>query len=202
MPHASSSHSDHPAQEKSCRACGEKIAAQAKLCHVCSTPQRGPLWLYFWKDTATAIVAILALVPWVGGFLAFVWPVLRTPQPELTPIVYTCEGSIVSLGVVNSGKAFGFIKALSVRDDGTSNFPLLNPQQDASGTRPPLGDKSAVAAGSIRQLTLMATTSNQQAEQPIPAAAKRCQWTLHLTYLNTRREEKTADAPCVCDKGK
>lgn len=201
MPDASGSQSNQAAQEKPCRACGEKIAAQALVCRVCKLPQRGPLWLSFWKDTATAIVAILALVPWVGGFAAFVWPILQTPQPKLTPVVYACQGSTISLGVVNSGKAFGFIETISIHDDAASNFPLLDPTQNPDGSRPPLGERSVVPAGSIKQLTLMATTPNQKAEQEIPQSQKRCQWTLHLTYLNTSREEKTADAPCVCDKG-
>src|SRR5258708_431806 len=191
MSNASGSQSNQPAQEKPCRACGEKIAAQAVVCHVCSTPQRGPLWLYFWKDIATAIVAVLAFVPLAVGFIAFVWPILLAPQPKLITIVYSCQGSTISLGVVNSGKAFGFVERFSVTD-GERNYPMVDADK-AEGDDDSLGEKAVISADGLKQMKL--TAMNGGAEQVLSTGKK---WTLHMIYLNTDGKENSADTSLVC----
>jgi len=184
--------------KKTCRACGEEIAEAALVCHICGTPQRGPMWLYRWKDVATAIIAILALVPWIAGFFAFVIPVFEKPTPDLKPILYGCNGSKVSLGVVNSGKAYGFITAITLRPEGSKQSVAL-----MNFDRSPLGESSVIAPDKPVSLVLQSFSSGDMSsaiEQPVCTTTTVCTFHLDLAYKDKDDKPLSAAANGTCNK--
>jgi len=179
----------NPPKTKPCRACGEQISLSANVCHLCGTPQSGPLWLFHWKDFATAIVAILALLPWLAASYAFLYPLFVRPSPKLVPIVYKCDGSIVGVNIANGGDAIAFIKEISLAKTGRLNFRVM----PVSGNS--LGAQSIVGIEKIDSVELRAFEVVGTSLTPANLSGSQ---TLHIGYQDADGRPFASDLRFPC----
>jgi hypothetical protein len=99
-----------PAATKPCRACGEVIAASARICRVCKSPQGWTRYLFQWKEIAVAVLALVPLWSATGSLARLASP--EPKRPDIRASALTCDSQSFGLALSNLGNVAGLVGSM------------------------------------------------------------------------------------------
>lgn len=178
---------------RACRACGESIPVQARVCKTCMSPQGWTRLLFQWKEIG---IAILALVPlWkAAGSLA---DLARTAPkaPEVRASVLACSAESFRLALTNVGTAPGLVSGvrLAYRSGATRiEQPGLElvPDDDESSR--------VLEPGKVLTLALSPRIAGTRTTLQFPTGAGECHAIAVVDVTTFDQHDSAVEAVCPC----
>ena len=181
-----------PAATKPCRACGEVIAASARICRVCKSPQGWTRYLFQWKEIAVAVLALVPLWSATGSLARLASP--EPKRPDIRASALTCDSQSFGLALSNLGNVAGLVGSMHVvlRKGGRelgSAIDLL--PQDGPATL-------ILEPGGIQAVTLVPRIAGVPTEVPFPQDSADCSAVARVSIKSFSGADAIVEAMCPC----
>lgn len=184
--------SEAPAATTPCRACGEAIAASARICRVCKSPQGWTRYLFQWKEIAVAVLALVPLWSATGSLAKLASP--EPKRPDIRASVLACDSQSFGLALTNLGNVAGLVGSMQLvlrsggRDVGSA-LDLL--PQDGPSTL-------ILEPGGIQAVTLVPRIAGVPTEVPFPQDSADCSAVARVSIKSFAGADATVEAVCPC----
>lgn len=175
-----------------CRACGEAIAAQARICRVCKSPQGWTRLLFQWKEIGVAVLALVPLWKAAGSLGELARPEPRVPDVRASALA--CGTESFRLALTNVGTAAGLVAAvkLAYQSDGRRLDPEVElvPEDDAADL--------VIEPGEVVTLALTPKVSGVPVVLQPPRGAGDCRAVAQVAARAFGAGDTIVEAECPC----
>lgn len=177
---------------RSCRACGEVIAAQARICKVCKSPQGWTRLLFQWKEVVVAVLALLPLWKAAGSLAEIAQAEPKVPQVRASALA--CDTDAFRLALTNVGTAAGLVAGvrLAYQSDGKRIEPGVDLVPE--GGEPGL----VIEPGAVVTLALTPRISGVPTVLQFPRGGGECRAIARVTVKTFDENDSVVDAGCPC----
>jgi hypothetical protein len=178
---------------RACRACGEAIPAQARVCKVCTSPQGWTRLLFQWKEIGIAVFALVPLWKAAGSLADLARPAPKVPEVRASAL--GCSADSFRLALTNVGTAPGLVSGvrLAYRSGDTRieqpGVELVPDGDDASLVLEP---------GKVATLALSPHITGTRTTLQFPTSGGDCQAIAVVAVTTFDQHDSAVEAACPC----
>lgn len=177
---------------RSCRACGEPIAAEARVCRFCKSPQGWTRLLFQWKEVTVAVLALVPLWKAAGSLAEMARTEPKVPQVRASALA--CDAESFRLALTNVGTAAGLVAG--VRLAYLSDGQRIDPGTDLV---PEGGEPGFVLEpGAVVTMALAPRISGVPTVLQFPSGGAECRAIARVTVKTFDEKDTVVEAGCPC----
>lgn len=177
---------------RSCRACGEAISEQARVCRVCKSPQGWTRLLFQWKEVTVAVLALVPLWKAAGSLAEMARTEPRAPVVRASALA--CDSGSFRLALTNVGTAAGLVA--DVRLAYLSDGRRIEPGVDLvpEGGEPGL----VLEPGAVVTMALAPRISGVPTVLQFPRGGGECRAIALVKVKTFEENDSVVEAGCPC----
>lgn len=176
-----------------CRACGETIPAQARICKTCMSPQGWTRLLFQWKEIGIAVLALVPLWQAAGSLAKLARPASKVPDIRASALA--CNAQSFRLALTNVGTASGLVSSVRVAYEREGR----RIEQPGVDLVPEGGETGLVLEpGKVVTLALMPSIDGTPTTLQFPAGGRDCRVIAAVAVTTFDQHDSSVEAACTC----